>query len=218
MLTSELVGILGVSIEDRFWFTGPVFYGDTITIDVWIAERLPESRTLVWEASARNEEGREVLKASATLEISRARNRNGKSDAAPGMQKEVAASSRGVVVATVLPFTKDGAIDWAGYGAMLDYCAKPDGISAVFVNGHAGEGATLSAGRARGGHRAHARAYRIQDRCSPASSLIPSAEAIAQAREAQAAGADCAVLFPLAGPWRGRVGDAARAARLTSRR
>jgi 3-hydroxybutyryl-CoA dehydratase len=60
-----------VSIEDRFWFTGPVFYGDTITVDVWIADRLPESRTIVWEASARNEEGREVLKASATLKFPR---------------------------------------------------------------------------------------------------------------------------------------------------
>jgi 3-hydroxybutyryl-CoA dehydratase len=82
VLTSELVGVLGVSIEDRFWFTGPVFYGDTITIDVWIAERLLESRTLVWEASARNEQGLEVLKASATLkfprpkEDSHARSRN----------------------------------------------------------------------------------------------------------------------------------------------
>jgi 3-hydroxybutyryl-CoA dehydratase len=71
VLTSELVGTLGVSTEDRFWFTGPVFYGDTITIDVWIADRLPESRTLVWEASARNEEGREVLKANATLKFPR---------------------------------------------------------------------------------------------------------------------------------------------------
>ena len=71
VLTSELAGILGVSIEDRFWFTGPVFYGDTITIDVWIAERLPESRTLVWQASARNEQGLEVLKASATLKFPR---------------------------------------------------------------------------------------------------------------------------------------------------
>jgi 3-hydroxybutyryl-CoA dehydratase len=71
VLTSELVGTLGVSIEDRFWFTGPVFYGDTITIDVWISDRIPESRTLVWEASARNEEGREVLKANATLKFPR---------------------------------------------------------------------------------------------------------------------------------------------------
>lgn len=71
VLTSELVGVLGVSIEDQFWFTGPVFYGDTLTIEVWIADRIPESRTLVWEASARNEEGREVLKAKATLKFPR---------------------------------------------------------------------------------------------------------------------------------------------------
>ena len=71
VLTSELVGVLGVSIEDQFWFTGPVFYGDTLTIEVWIADRLPESRTLVWEASAKNEEGREVLKAKATLKFPR---------------------------------------------------------------------------------------------------------------------------------------------------
>jgi 3-hydroxybutyryl-CoA dehydratase len=70
-LTSELAGILGVSIEDCFWFTGPVFYGDTIVIDVWIAGLHPEARTLVWEASARNESGREVLKARATLKYPR---------------------------------------------------------------------------------------------------------------------------------------------------
>lgn len=71
VLTAELAGVLGVSIEDRFWFTGPVFYGDTITIDVWIAERDSEKRTLTWEASAVNEEGIEVLKARATLKYPR---------------------------------------------------------------------------------------------------------------------------------------------------
>jgi 3-hydroxybutyryl-CoA dehydratase len=71
VLTSDLAGTLGVSIEDRFWFTGPVFYGDTLTIDVWIAERELETRTLVWEASARNETGAEVLKARATLKFPR---------------------------------------------------------------------------------------------------------------------------------------------------
>ena len=73
VLTAELAGTLGLSIEDRFWFTGPVFYGDTITIDVWIAERHDETRTLVWEASARNEAGLEVLKARATLKYPRPR-------------------------------------------------------------------------------------------------------------------------------------------------
>lgn len=71
VLTSELVGIAGVSIEDQFWFTGPVFYGDTISFDVWIVECNEETRTVVWEASARNEDDREVLKARATLKFPR---------------------------------------------------------------------------------------------------------------------------------------------------
>ena len=71
VLSAELAGVLGVSIEDRFWFTGPVFYGDTITIEVWITERHEETRTLVWEASATNEQGVAVLKAHATLKYPR---------------------------------------------------------------------------------------------------------------------------------------------------
>ena len=67
ILSSHLVGVLGVSIEDRFWFTGPVFYGDTVTVEVWIAGINTENRTVVWEASARNQDGLEVLKAWATL-------------------------------------------------------------------------------------------------------------------------------------------------------
>src|SRR5919206_2603987 len=69
VLTSELVGTIGVSVEDRFWFTGPVFYGDTLTFEVWIAEQHDESRTIIWEASARNEGGLEVLKARASLKF-----------------------------------------------------------------------------------------------------------------------------------------------------
>lgn len=71
ILTSELVGTIGVSIEDRFWFTGPVFYGDTITFEVWIAEKRKENRTIIWQASARNADGLEVLKAEATLKFPR---------------------------------------------------------------------------------------------------------------------------------------------------
>jgi 4-hydroxy-tetrahydrodipicolinate synthase len=113
-------------------------------------------------------------------------------------QSNPAGRFRGVVVATVLPFHQDGAIDWPGYDRVLDYCASPGGISAVFVNGHAGEGASLTATereeviirtRARIGGK-------------PLMSGIiaySAAEAIAQARQAEAAGADCAVLFPLPG-------------------
>ena len=49
-----------------------------------------------------------------------------------------------VIVATVLPFDEQGGIDWDSYRRLLDYCATPDGIGAVFVNGHAGEGAALT--------------------------------------------------------------------------
>ncbi len=71
ILTSELVGVVGISIEDRFWFTGPVVYGDTITFEVWIAEKREENRTVIWQASARNVDGLEVLKAEATLKFPR---------------------------------------------------------------------------------------------------------------------------------------------------
>lgn len=73
VLTAELAGTIGVSIEDRFWFTGPVFYGDTLTVEVWIAESHADSRTIVWEGSCRNEAGLEVLKARATLKYPRPR-------------------------------------------------------------------------------------------------------------------------------------------------
>ena len=71
VLTAELAGTLGVSIEDRFWFTGPVFYGDTIAFRVWIHEMNAETRTVTWQASACNEDGNEVLKAEATLKFPR---------------------------------------------------------------------------------------------------------------------------------------------------
>lgn len=73
VLTSDLLGVLGVSIEDQFWFTGPVFYGDTISFDVWIADLREESRTVIWEAVARNQEGLDVLKARATIKFPRRR-------------------------------------------------------------------------------------------------------------------------------------------------
>ena len=71
VLTAELAGVLGISIEDRFWFTGPVFYGDTLTMTVWISEKHEDTRTIVWEASATNEAGIDVLKARATLKYPR---------------------------------------------------------------------------------------------------------------------------------------------------
>jgi 4-hydroxy-tetrahydrodipicolinate synthase len=112
---------------------------------------------------------------------------------------------RGVVVASVLPFYKDGAIDWASYDRVLDYCASPNGISAVFVNGHAGESASLTAMERRD-VITHTRA-RIGGMPLMSGIIAFSVpEAIAQAQQAQAAGADCAVLFPLPGLGGGATG------------
>jgi 4-hydroxy-tetrahydrodipicolinate synthase len=114
------------------------------------------------------------------------------------MQRSGHCDLRGVVVATVLPFTPDGVIDWAGYARVLDYCACPKGITAVFVNGHAGEGATLSPGE-RADVIARTRAHIGSKTLLAGVIAYSTAEAIVQAREAQAAGADCVVLFPLPG-------------------
>ena len=105
---------------------------------------------------------------------------------------------RGVTVATVLPFKNDLTIDWDGYARLLDYCACLDGISAVFVNGHAGEGGALS-DEERQAVIARTRAH-IGGKPLLAGIIAHStAEAIRQARLAEAAGAACAVLFPPAG-------------------
>lgn len=102
---------------------------------------------------------------------------------------------RGVTVATVLPFHADGAIDWDGYARVLDYCAVPDDIAAVFVNGHAGEGGSLTPEE-----RVEViTRTRQQIGAKPLLAGIiahGTAEAVAEARRAEAAGADCVVLFP----------------------
>ena len=102
----------------------------------------------------------------------------------------------GVVVATVTPFTKRGLIDWNSYKNLLNYCATPRGITSVFVNGHAGEGAALTAterSQVIEFTRKHVGAEKYL-----LGGVIPysTADAIQQARDAQAAGADVAVLFP----------------------
>ncbi|MGC4049698.1 MAG: dihydrodipicolinate synthase family protein [Paludibaculum sp.] len=101
----------------------------------------------------------------------------------------------GVTVATVLPFKSDMSIDWDGYARVLDYCACPDGIAAVFVNGHAGEGGSLSDDE----RRAVIERTRRHVGAKPLLAGIiahSTAEAIHQAQLTEAAGADCAVLFP----------------------
>lgn len=103
---------------------------------------------------------------------------------------------RGVVVATILPFHPDGAIDWPSYRRVLDYCVRGKEIAAVFVNGHAGEGASLTDEE----RAAVIRFVRAEvGRSLPVLAGVIAqctADAVAQARSAKEAGADCAVLFP----------------------
>lgn len=102
----------------------------------------------------------------------------------------------GVIAATPLPFDMGGAIDWPSYSRVLDYSAKPAGIRAVFVNGHAGEGASLSP------QERVAVIEFTQQALEGAKPVLAgvvahsTAEAIEQARDAKRAGAAVAVLFP----------------------
>ena len=103
---------------------------------------------------------------------------------------------KGVVVASVMPFTERGEIDWDSYQRLLDYSATPDGVTSVFVNGHAGEGAALSVDeRLKVIEFTKKNLYKEKYLLA---GVIPysTAEAIQQAKDAKAAGADVAVLFP----------------------
>ena len=102
----------------------------------------------------------------------------------------------GLTVATVLPFDAQGGIDWPSFERLLEYCALPDHTRAVFVNGHAGEGAALSAAERR---EVITRARVVIGRAKPLLAGVIAgnlADAMDQARAAEAAGADCIVLFP----------------------
>jgi len=103
---------------------------------------------------------------------------------------------RGVTVATVLPFQPDFAIDWDSYRRLLDYCVRKPGMAAVFVNGHAGEAASLTPEERMEGIR---RTRKIIGASMPLMAGVvaySTAEAVERACEAERAGADLAVLFP----------------------
>ncbi|HBM58898.1 dihydrodipicolinate synthase family protein [Salipiger marinus] len=103
---------------------------------------------------------------------------------------------RGITVATVLPFDDSGAIDWDGYAAVLDHCARPETTNCVFVNGHAGEATALS-----DAERAEV-IRRTRDQIGAGRPLLAGVvptgipDALRQAEAARAAGADVAVIFP----------------------
>jgi len=106
-------------------------------------------------------------------------------------------SLAGVTVATVMPFQDDLAIDWNSYHRLLEYCLKPKDICAVFVNGHAGEGATLTADERCEVIR-RTRAF-VGNDMPVLAGIIPysTEDAVTQAKQAEDSGADVAVLFPM---------------------
>lgn len=71
VLTDQLVGLKGVSIEDTFYFLGPVKYGDTVYVEVKIVDKIIEKRIAVWEAIFENQDQKVVLKISAKLKFPR---------------------------------------------------------------------------------------------------------------------------------------------------
>jgi len=95
-----------------------------------------------------------------------------------------------------MPFTENGEIDWNSYQRLLGYCATPQGITSVFVNGHAGEGAALAVDE-RLKVIEFTKKHMDKEKYL-LGGVIPysTAEAIQQAKDAKAAGADVAVLFP----------------------
>ena len=104
----------------------------------------------------------------------------------------------GVITATVLPFKFDGSIDWHSYHKLLEYCAAPEDISAIFVNGHAGEGATLDTKESEDVITVTRKFLEGADKPLLAGVIPYSTQsAVDQARAAESSGADALVLFPM---------------------
>jgi len=103
---------------------------------------------------------------------------------------------RGITVATVVPFDDTGAIDWDGYAAVLDHCARPETTDCVFVNGHAGEATAMTEAEKVEVIR-RTRAQIGPDRILLAG-VVPTGypQALEQSEAAREAGADVAVIFP----------------------
>lgn len=104
----------------------------------------------------------------------------------------------GVTVAPVLPFhEKDLSIDWDSYERLMAYCMKPSQMVSAFVNGHAGDGAMLSPAERSEVIR---RTRPLIGQNTPLmAGIIPysTEDAKAQAIQAEQAGADVLVLFPM---------------------
>jgi len=54
-------------VADEFQFKAPVYYGDTITAEMRIVEKIPEKRVLKLEATCTNQDDVLVLTAKAVM-------------------------------------------------------------------------------------------------------------------------------------------------------
>jgi 4-hydroxy-tetrahydrodipicolinate synthase len=102
----------------------------------------------------------------------------------------------GVLPATITPFTADGAVDWPAYEAYLRWMVSVPGVTGLVINGHAGEGSSLTVEERRD---AVALAVAVADGSVP---VIASANGdgsrvlAADARISVDAGADMLLVFP----------------------
>ncbi len=69
VLGNDLVGCEPISVADEFQFKAPVYYGDTITAEMRIVEKIPEKRVLKLEATCTNQDGVVVLAAKAVMVV-----------------------------------------------------------------------------------------------------------------------------------------------------
>ncbi|MHB0867959.1 MAG: MaoC family dehydratase [Chloroflexota bacterium] len=69
VLGNDLVGCEPISVSDEFQFKAPVYYGDTITAEMRIVEKIPEKRVLKLEATCTNQDGVVVLAAKAVMVV-----------------------------------------------------------------------------------------------------------------------------------------------------
>jgi 4-hydroxy-tetrahydrodipicolinate synthase len=103
-----------------------------------------------------------------------------------------------VLPAIVTPFKADGAIDWNELERYLEWLASVDGVTGLVVNGHAGEGTSLSE-RERGEVISATRAV-VGGRMPVIASVFGDGSAVAaeDGRLAALAGADMLLVFPAA--------------------
>ncbi|MER5173650.1 dihydrodipicolinate synthase family protein [Thioclava kandeliae] len=112
------------------------------------------------------------------------------------MTRVTSAALRGVTVATTVPFTGDGSIDWKGYEATLEHCARAEQAACVFVNGHAGEATAMTASERAEVLRV-TRAF-VADGRPLMAGVVPTGlpQALSQIEAALEGGADVVTIFP----------------------